>query len=124
MAVMAVRGATSIEKDNVEHVSERVIELFEKVRNGNHIERMIAVFFSVTPDICSINPASVVRKKFKLLSDVSLMCFQEAMFSDSMPKIIRIVVFFEGNGKNFIYLHKAMELRSDLNLSSLEFDWT
>ena len=34
-----------IEQDNVEHVSERVIELFEKVRNGNHIERMIAVFF-------------------------------------------------------------------------------
>jgi chorismate mutase len=123
MAVFAVRGATSVESDNVAQVTERVIELYERIVKSNQIERMISILFSVTPDIRSINPATVLRQKF-ILSDVSLMCFQEAMFGNSMPKIIRIVAFFEGKGMNFIYLHRAKQLREDLNPSSLDLEWT
>ena len=113
--MLAVRGATAIDYDTPEHVADRVVELYEKLRETNRIDRLIAVTFSVTPDIRSANPATILRRKFQL-SEVAFMCVQEAMFEDSPHGIIRVLLLFQGEGQNFVYLHQASQLRADLNV--------
>jgi len=115
--VLGVRGATSIERDDPDHVRQRVVELVEEIFKKNRIDRIISVIFSVTPDVKSMNPATVFRLEFNF-PNVPLMCLQEAVFDDSPGGIIRVLIIFEGEGGNFVYLHKARELRRDITWDS------
>jgi len=111
--VIAIRGATSVEKDTPEHVRSRVKELFEEIVSRNKIRRIEAIIFSVTKDIQSLNPATVLRED-RSLGSVALMCFQEAQFNGSPEKIIRILIFCDSDTREFVYLHGAQKLRPDL----------
>jgi len=113
--MITIRGATSVDVDEEIHISERVCELFDKIMEMNALEKIYAIFFSVTPDIRSINPASIVRVKYHL-SDIALMCLQEASFVNSAPRIIRTLILAQGTTQQFIYLHEASKLREDLSL--------
>lgn len=108
--MIAIRGATSIQQDDPQHIAQRVEELYQAILDSNSITRIITIFFSVTPDIRSINPATVLRTRYRL-DDVAFLCFQEAMFDHSPPKIIRILIMAEGTGQHFVYLHEASHLR-------------
>lgn len=112
--VTAIRGATSVDRDEASHVAERVCELFRRLLAVNEIERIIAVTFSVTPDIRSANPATAIREAFPGYG-LALMCFQEAIFADSPAKIIRVMLLCESKSRNFVYLHAASSLRADLH---------
>ncbi len=114
-SMITIRGATSVDVDEEIHISERVCELFDKIMEMNALEKIYAIFFSVTPDIRSINPASIVRVKYHL-SDIALMCLQEASFVNSAPRIIRTLILAQGTTQQFIYLHEASKLREDLSL--------
>jgi len=111
--VIAIRGATSVEKDTPKHVRSRVKELFEEIVSRNKIRRIEAIIFSVTKDIQSLNPATVLRED-RSLDSVALMCFQEAQFNGSPEKIIRILIFCDSDTREFVYLHGAQKLRPDL----------
>jgi len=111
--MIAIRGATSVEKDTPEHVRSRVKELFEEIVSRNKIRRIEAIIFSVTKDIQSLNPATVLRED-RSLDSVALMCFQEAQFNGSPEKVIRILIFCDSDTREFVYLHGARKLRPDL----------
>ena len=111
--VIAIRGATSVDKDTPEHVRKRVKELFEEIISKNRIKRIEAIIFSVTNDIRSLNPATVLREDGNL-DDVALMCFQEAQFEGSPERIIRILLFCDSDTREFVYLHDAQKLRPDI----------
>ncbi len=115
MVMIAIRGATSIEYDDAKHISERVSELYQEILSHNSFINISTILFSVTPDIHSINPATILRIKYNL-SNVAFMCFQEAIFANSLPYIIRILILGEGKGDKFIYLHTASKLRETLQL--------
>ncbi len=109
--MVTIRGATSIQKDCKEEIEINVIELFDEILRSNKIESIEAIIFSVTPDIKAFNPSTIIRTHYNL-NKVSFMTLQEAMFEDSLKMIIRILVLCESSTKNFVYLHRAKNLRN------------
>lgn len=109
--LVAIRGATSVDQDDITHVTERVLELYHHILIANVIDKIITIFFSVTPDIRAINPATIIRTNCQL-DEVAFFCCQEAMFANSRPRIIRILILAKGtNPAHFVYLHSAKNLR-------------
>ncbi|WGS66108.1 chorismate mutase [Marinitoga aeolica] len=111
--MIGIRGATSIEKNEKEHIISRSIELYNKIIENNNIKNIIAILCSVTPDITAYNPITAIRENFNL-NKVPLMTFQEAMFEDSKEGIIRFLILCESETQNFVFLHEAKNLRNDL----------
>jgi chorismate mutase len=109
--VVGIRGATSLTEDHPMKVTENVIELWNEIMNKNDISRIISVIFSVTPDIKSLNPATILREKLDL-NNVPFMSLEEASFNDSRKKIIRVLIICESSTQNFVYLHEAKNLRT------------
>ena len=108
--IYGIRGATSIDEDSSTHISERVLELWNEIMAKNDITRIISVIFSVTNDIKSLNPATVLRTQLNL-DTMPFMCLSESEFENSLPKIIRVLIICESSTQNFVYLHKASKLR-------------
>ncbi|HOO74487.1 MAG TPA: chorismate mutase [Tepiditoga sp.] len=106
-----IRGAVSVDNYDKNHIEQRVNEMFSEIMKENDIEKIYSIIFSVTPDIKTVNPATIVRKSFNL-DKTAFMCFQEAMFENSPEKIIRILVNCESRKIKYVYLYKAADLRN------------
>ncbi|KLO23803.1 chorismate mutase [Marinitoga sp. 1197] len=111
--MIGIRGATSIDKNEKEHIKNRSIELYNKIIQNNNIKNIIAILCSATPDITAYNPITAIREHFGL-NNIPLMTFQEAVFENSANGIIRFLILCESDTQNFIYLHNARDLRKDL----------
>lgn len=109
--IVGIRGATSLTKDHPIELTEKVLELWNKIIENNDIMHIISVIFSVTPDIKSLNPATILREKLDL-NNIPFMCLQEASFENSASRIIRILIICESKTQNFVYLHETKELRT------------
>ena len=61
--VRALRGATTVDEDTAEQVTERVQELLSEVmaRNGLVEDDIISIIFTATADVVSIFPATAAR---------------------------------------------------------------
>ena len=118
MSVRAVRGATQLERDEREHLHERVTELVRLVLEYNDLDDddLISIWFSATTDIHSDYPAYAARQIG--LTDVPLMCAQEMDVGGGMPRIVRVMAHVETDlpraDITHVYLHGAAALRSDL----------
>ena len=116
--VRALRGATTIDVDEPEHITERMLalltELFE--RNGIHHEDLISIVFTATDDIHSTFPATAARKFG--LGDVPLICARELEIDGGTPRCIRVLMHLvteRSRGElRHIYLEGARGLRDDL----------
>lgn len=108
--MIAIRGATSIEEDTKEQIKIRVSELMDRIFEENEISEIITIIFTVTPDIKSLNPATVARTHLKL-DNLSLMCMQEATFDNSVNGIIRVMILCESKTNNPAYLYGAADLK-------------
>jgi 23S rRNA pseudouridine2605 synthase len=84
-AVRALRGATTVDEDTPEQVTERVTALLKEMfaRNDVHHDDLISILFTATEDISSIFPATAARTIG--LGDVPLMCAREIP-AGSMPR--------------------------------------
>jgi len=109
----AIRGATSVENNEREEITARTIELMEEIFAKNDIWEIHSVIFTVTRDVTAFNPATAFRQRFDY-SDVALLCINEADFQGSSNRIIRVLIHCESTSKNFVYLHRARDLRPDL----------
>ncbi|HLH27291.1 MAG TPA: chorismate mutase, partial [Acidimicrobiales bacterium] len=91
IAVRAVRGATTVEEDTPEAVTERVVSLLERMmeRNGLAEADLISILFTATEDITSIFPATAARTMG--LGAVPLMCARELSVVGSVPLCIRVM---------------------------------
>jgi chorismate mutase len=117
-AVRALRGATTLDVDEKQHLFERVITLFEGLFAGNGIEHddVVSVIITATGDIHSAFPAEAARKFG--LGDVPLLCARELDIDGGTPLCIRVLLHLTTERSrdelHHVYLEGASNLRDDL----------
>jgi chorismate mutase len=117
-AVRAVRGATTVEEDTTEAITERVVALLDSIlrRNGLAEEDVISILFTATEDITSTFPATAARTMG--LGAVPLICARELAVVGSVPLCIRVMMHVNTErGRDevhHVYLEGAQGLRDDL----------
>jgi chorismate mutase len=117
-AVRALRGATTVEADTPDQISERTVALLEAMleRNGVDHEDLISIVFTTTPDLVSMFPATAARTLG--LGDVPLLCASEIDVVGATPRCIRILVHLTTERArhelHHVYLQGARGLRDDL----------
>lgn len=117
-SVRALRGATTFDVDEAEHVSERVVELVSEMLARNDVEHdaLISIIFTATDDLTSTFPATAARRIG--LGDVPLICARELGIEGSMPRCVRVLMHLESDrdraALRHVYLHDARGLRDDL----------
>ncbi|WP_166354617.1 chorismate mutase [Phytoactinopolyspora limicola] len=118
MTIRAVRGATQLDVDEVEHLLERTAELMQAVLKRNDLtsDDVISIFLTGTPDVRSAFPAAAVRALG--ITDVPLMCAQELDVEGAMPRVVRLMAHIETDRRRdeirHVYLHGTTVLRDDL----------
>jgi chorismate mutase len=118
VTVRAVRGATTVERDEREHVLARSRELVHAlmVENGLSADDVLSVVFSATPDVRSVAPALAARQLG--MDEVALLCVQEMVVEGSMPRVVRLLAHVETDRPREktvnVYLHGTQVLRGDL----------
>lgn len=116
--MISIRGATTVDRDEPELIIENTKLLLQSIiaANSLQIDLIIAIFFTCTQDLQSAYPAKGARDMG--ITHASLMCLQEMYVPGSLPKCIRICVFYnqEGNQTDVkhVYLNDAVVLRQDL----------
>ncbi|HXW38840.1 MAG TPA: chorismate mutase [Acidimicrobiales bacterium] len=117
-AVRAVRGATTVEVDTPEAVTDRVVALLDHMlrRNGLVEDDVISIMFTATEDVTSIFPATAARSMG--LGAVPLICARELSVVGSVPLCIRVMMHVNterARGEvHHVYLEGAQGLRDDL----------
>jgi chorismate mutase len=117
-AVRALRGATTVDADTPDQITERtvalLVEMFE--RNGVEHDDLISIWFTVTDDLCSAFPAAGARTIG--LGDVPLLCAREIPVPGSMARCIRVLAHLTTDRRrdelHHVYLEGAVTLRDDL----------
>lgn len=113
-----VRGATTVEGNDLQAIITRVAELLNvlQVQNEINLEDIGAVIFSSTPDLTAAFPAAAARRIG--WDDVPLFGTQEIDNPHGVPKCVRILILWNTTrGQSAIkhsYLHGAAVLRPDL----------
>jgi chorismate mutase len=116
--IRALRGATTIDVDEKEHLFERVIALLEQLfdRNGIDHDDVVSIIFTATGDVHSAFPAQAARKFG--LGDVPLMCARELDITGATPLCIRVMLHLYTERSraelHHVYLEGARSLRDDL----------
>ncbi len=116
--VRAVRGATTVDHDTPEAITERVVALLERIldRNGLVEADIISILFTATEDIVSTFPATAARSMG--LGAVPLICARELSITGSVPHCIRVMLHVDTERPrgdiHHVYLEGAQGLRDDL----------
>ncbi|HEX2576695.1 MAG TPA: chorismate mutase [Aquihabitans sp.] len=117
-AVRALRGATTVDADTADQISERTVALLREMfeRNGVAHDDLISIWFTVTEDLVSAFPATGARTIG--LGDVPLLCAREIPVPGSMPRCIRVLAHLTTERPrhelHHVYLEGAVSLRDDL----------
>jgi chorismate mutase len=116
--VRALRGATTVDRDEPAHISERVIALIQEMwaRNDVHHDDLISILFTATPDIHSMYPPAAARSLG--LGDVPLIGAVELDVPTGTKLCIRVMAHLETDKSRaemrHVYLEGAKGLRDDL----------
>ena len=115
----AVRGATTVERDDADLVVSATRELLTALAERNAIvhDQVISAIFTVTPDITSEFPARAARELGWV--DVPLLCAMEIPTPRGLAHCIRVLLHIETelprSALRHVYLRDAKELRPDLS---------
>ena len=114
----AIRGATTVERDDPEAIVEATAELLRTMLERNGIERaaLVSVIFTATPDVTSEFPAAAARSIG--ISDVPLLCATEIAVPGAVDRCIRVLMHAYSSAPRdelrHVYLNEARQLRTDL----------
>jgi chorismate mutase len=113
----ALRGATTVERNQAEDILQATDELVREVleRNALRHEDLVSCIFTCTADLDAEFPALAARQMG--LSDVPLLCAQEIQVPGSLQRVIRLLLHCyadEGTEARHVYLREATSLRKDL----------
>ena len=117
-AVRALCGATTLEKDDADHMHERVQALLREMldRNGVTHDDLISIVLTATDDLHSMFPAAAARAIG--LGDVPLLCARELDIDGSKPLCVRVLMHLSSDRSrrelHHVYLEGARDLRDDL----------
>jgi len=116
--LVAVRGATTLSTDTPDTMQIEVSRVLEALVSENHIqaEDILAVFFTMTPDLQSISPAKVARSAMPW-KDVALFCSVEPEIVGLPTHAVRVMIQFyptdSTRSLKHVYLNNAQQLRPD-----------
>ncbi len=117
--VRAIRGAITVEANNVESIDTATLELLNTMIKANEIVNndIVSVIFTLTPDLNAEFPAKSARVNLGW-DDVPMICTSEIPVPGSIPKCIRVMITFntlKAKEKiKHVYLKEAEKLRPDL----------
>ncbi|HEV3131825.1 MAG TPA: chorismate mutase [Acidimicrobiales bacterium] len=116
--VRAVRGATTVDADTSDAITERVVALLSQILERNDLaeEDIISILFTATEDIVSTFPATAARSMG--LGAVPLICARELSVVGSVPRCVRVMLHVTTERPrdqiHHVYLEGAQGLRDDL----------
>ncbi len=119
--IFSLRGATTIDENSVEQITQRSVELMKELltRNGINENPALTVtdyIISTTADITAFYPARAIRESGVV--DAPIFSVQEPSIEGALPLCIRILMRVANSGEpvcpKHAYLHKAESLRKDL----------
>ncbi len=116
--VRALRGATTLERDERVHLIERTQELIRALFERNDLDEddLISIVFTATDDVHSAYPAEAAREAG--ITHVPLLCARELEIDGGIERCIRILahVYTDHAVRQLrhVYLHEARQLRTDL----------
>ncbi len=116
--VVALRGATTVEVDSEEAIFPRVQEMLTVLmeRNGLVHDDIISAFFTATPDLTAVFPATAARAIG--FGDIPLICASEIAVRGATAMCVRVMLHaytsLSRNEIRHVYLHGAQGLRDDL----------
>ncbi len=116
--VRALRGATTLEVDERDHLMERTQELIDAVlvRNDLHEDDLISIVFTATDDVHSAFPAEAAREAG--ITHVPLLCARELDVDGGIKRCVRVLIHAYTSRTSaelrHPYLHGARQLRTDL----------
>jgi chorismate mutase len=118
LRVRAIRGATTVEADTAEAIYPRVQELLTEIMRRNNLDHddIVSVFFTATPDLTSVFPATAAREIG--FGDIPLICACEIDVNGATAQCVRVMLHvYTSTDREKIrhtYLHGAQGLRDDL----------
>ncbi len=116
--VRALRGATTLDRDDRDHLLERTQELIAALleRNGLSEDDLVSIVFTATDDISSAYPAEAAR--LAGITHVPLLCARELDIEGGIERCVRLLVHAytarSVRDLRHSYLHAARQLRTDL----------
>jgi len=116
--VRALRGATTLDRDEREHLLERTQELIHAMLDRNELSEddLVSIVFTATDDISSAYPAEAARVAG--ITHVPLLCARELDVEGGIERCIRLLVHAYSQRSvrdlRHPYLHAARQLRTDL----------
>ncbi|MDP2776043.1 MAG: chorismate mutase [Anaerolineales bacterium] len=119
MSIRGIRGATTVQADELDLILEATRELLEAILEANSgmtPEVVASALFTVTEDLAATFPAQAARQMGWEL--VPMMCACEIPVPGSLPRVIRVLVHWNTetpqNEITHVYLRDAVSLRPDL----------
>jgi len=117
MRLFALRGATTVEANDAEHILGATEELMHEIleRNGLQAHDAVSCIFTLTDDLDAEFPAVAARKIG--FSGVPLLCAREVPVPGSLPRVIRVLMHYYAGDEHesrHVYLGEARALRLDL----------
>lgn len=90
-----IRGATQLERDDAEVMTEAVAELASAMLelNGLTTQDVVSVILTATPDLHCAFPAAAARAMG--WTDIPLLCAQEIDVAGAMPRVVRVLIHVE-----------------------------
>ncbi|MDQ3772577.1 MAG: chorismate mutase [Actinomycetota bacterium] len=114
----ALRGATTVERDDAEAIVEATAELLEAMmsHNGAAHEDLVSVIFTTTKDLSAEFPAAAARRLG--ISTVPLLCATEIDVPGAVERCVRVLMHLHTDRNHellrHVYLRGAQHLRADL----------
>jgi chorismate mutase len=118
MRLFAIRGATSVERNDAESILAATEELVREVMSRNDLaaDDMVSCIFTATDDLDAEFPAVAARRLG--LDAVPLLCSREIPVPGALPRVIRLLLHYQaddGHEPAHVYLGEARALRADLD---------
>src|SRR5437899_1063130 len=110
MWLYALRGATSVERNDGPAILAATEELVREVMSRNKIEPqlMVSCIFTATDDLDAESPAVAARQLG--LDSVPLLCAREIPVPGSAPRIVRLLLHYHASEEHtpeHVYLGEA-----------------
>lgn len=118
MAVRALRGAITVDADEVAEIKRRTGQLLEVLFERNRLdpEQVISVFFTATEDLRAVAPAAAARDFG--LTEVPLICATEMPVDGALKQCVRLLLHLDTdrdrNELRHVFLRGATVLRPEL----------
>ncbi|MCT4509209.1 MAG: chorismate mutase [Tepidibacter sp.] len=123
MRTLAIRGATTVEKNEKTCILNETKILIKKIIDMNNLNEddIVSIIFTMTRDLDEVYPSVAVRELLNL-NDIPLLNFEEKYIKNSLNKCIRVLMHVNTDIKKnkiiHIYLNEAKKLRTDLSIRS------